>query len=69
MHTNLNVSVLEFNRRSVRPHFEFAQSIAPPLIRTSLPLAATKACFKADSIPSLTKLEVVPPSISKLECL
>jgi hypothetical protein len=27
MHTNLNVSVLEFNRRSVRPHFEFAQFV------------------------------------------
>jgi len=25
MHTDLNVSVFEFNRRSIRPHFEFAQ--------------------------------------------
>ena len=38
-------------------------------MRTSVPLVAAKACYSADPMPSLTKLKLVPPSISKLEGL
>src|SRR3954447_13006318 len=37
---------------------------APPQSMTSLPPAASLACSSADSIPSVTKWNVVPPSIS-----
>jgi hypothetical protein len=37
---------------------------APPASETSRPRAASLACVRADSIPSLTKGKVVPPSIS-----
>ena len=39
MHTNLNVSVLEFNRRSVGPHFEFAQLVDRNVLQCSDPLS------------------------------
>jgi hypothetical protein len=39
MHTNLNVSVLEFNRRSVRPNFEFAQLVGRNVLQRSDPLS------------------------------
>ncbi len=39
MHTNLNVSVLEFNRRSVRPHFEFAQLVGRDVLQCPDPLS------------------------------
>jgi len=39
MHTNLNVSVLEFNRRSVRPNFEFAQLVGRSVLQRSDPLS------------------------------
>src|SRR5918992_6202924 len=38
---------------------------APPQSMTSLPPAASLACSSADSIPSVTKWNVVPPSISR----
>jgi len=38
MHTNLNVSVLEFNRRSVRTHFEFAQFAGRNVLQCPDPL-------------------------------
>ena len=37
----------------------------PPPMRTSLPLAASFAWARADSNPSVTKWNVVPPSIVK----
>src|SRR5438105_5135069 len=37
---------------------------APPQSMTSLPSAASLACSSADSIPSVTKWNVVPPFIS-----
>src|SRR5580698_11196049 len=39
MHTNLNVSVLEFYRRSVRPHFEFAQLVGRNVLQCPNPLS------------------------------
>jgi hypothetical protein len=39
MHTNLNVSVFEFNRRSDRPHFEFAQLDGRNVLQCSDPLS------------------------------
>ncbi len=39
MHTNLNVSVLEFNRRSVRPYFEFAQLVGRDVLQCPDPLS------------------------------
>ena len=39
-------------------------ALAPPAIETSLPPAAVRACSSAGSIPSVTKWNVVPPSIS-----
>ena len=38
MNTNLDVSVLEFNRRSVRPHFEFAQFVGRNVLQCPDPL-------------------------------
>ena len=39
MHTNLNVSVVEFNRRSVRPHLEFAQLADWHVLQCTYPLS------------------------------
>ena len=39
MHTNLNVSVVEFNRRSVRPHLEFAQLAGWHVLQCTYPLS------------------------------
>ena len=39
MHANLNVSVLEFNRRSVRPHFEFVQLVDRNVLQCTDPLS------------------------------
>src|ERR1700722_17395171 len=39
MHTNLNVSVLEFNRRSIRPHFEFVQLVGRNVLQCPDPLS------------------------------
>jgi hypothetical protein len=36
---------------------------APPATRTSLPAAATLACSNALTMPSVTKMKVVPPSL------
>jgi hypothetical protein len=41
-----------------------AAMLPPPHSMTSLPPAASLACSSADSIPSVTKWNVVPPSIS-----
>jgi hypothetical protein len=38
-------------------------TFAPPAIAISLSPATSRACFKAVSMPSVTKLKVVPPSI------
>ena len=38
-------------------------ALAPPAIDTSCSPAAARACSSADSIPSVTKLKVVPPCI------
>ena len=56
MHTDLNVSVLEFNRRSVRPHFEFAQLVGRDVLQCSDPLswnqeAGIAACDDLNGIP------------------
>jgi len=37
------------------------ETLAPPPSATSLPLAAWLACLRADSMPSVTKKNVVPP--------
>ena len=39
MHADLNVSVLEFNRRSVRPHFEFVQLVGGNVLQCTYPLS------------------------------
>ena len=39
--------------------------MAPPATSTSFSPAAARACSIADSMPSVTKLKVVPPSIGK----
>ena len=50
---------------STRPAARYCWATsAPPPSETSLPPAAACACSSADSIPSVTKWKVVPPSIS-----
>src|SRR5271156_3258819 len=39
MHTDLNVSVFEFNRRSIRPHLEFAQLVGRHVLQCTYPLS------------------------------
>jgi hypothetical protein len=39
MHTDLNVSVFEFNRRSIRPHFELAQLFGRHVLQCTDPLS------------------------------
>lgn len=39
MHTYLNVSVFEFNRRSIRPHFELAQLFNRHVLQCADPLS------------------------------
>src|SRR5260221_8456109 len=49
---------------STRPAFRYCWIVAaPPPSLTSRPPAAAIACDSADSMPSVTKLKVVPPSI------
>ena len=46
-----------------------AETVAtPPPSRMSAPPAAVVACVSADSMPSVTKKNVVPPSISIGSC-
>jgi hypothetical protein len=42
MHTNLNVSVFEFDRRSVRPNLEFAQLIGRHVLQCTYPLSGNQ---------------------------
>src|ERR1700722_20368064 len=39
MHTDVNVSVFEFNRRSIRPHFELAQLFGRHVLQCTDPLS------------------------------
>jgi hypothetical protein len=39
MHTDVNVSVFEFNRRSIRPHFELAQFFGRHVLQCTDPLS------------------------------
>jgi hypothetical protein len=39
MHTDLNVSIFEFNRRSIRPHFELAQLFGRHVLQCTDPLS------------------------------
>src|SRR3954453_21289828 len=49
---------------SISPAFRYCWAMfAPPPRRTSLPPAASLACSRADSMPSVTKVKVVPPSL------
>jgi hypothetical protein len=39
MHTDMNVSVFEFNRRSIRPHFELTQLFGRHVLQCTYPLS------------------------------
>ena len=56
---DVEVQLVEQARRQV-----LVTALAPPAIETSLSPAAARACSSADSIPSVTKWNVVPPCIS-----
>ena len=50
---------------STRPAARYCcAAFAPPASETSLPPAARRACSSADSMPSVTNVKVVPPSIA-----
>ena len=50
---------------SIRPAFRYCwATLAPPAKATSFPAAASRACSSADSMPSVTKMKVVPPSFT-----